>query len=87
MAAERKDHQETIDAARRNWQAEVETAQTYRDLAEREKDEKRKGILLRMQSVIASRLAVSMKMHATVCYSTGFLETSGNSITSLSVPC
>ncbi len=33
---------------RRNWQAEVETAQTYRDLAERERDEKRKGILLRM---------------------------------------
>src|SRR6187399_2657908 len=48
MAAEQKDHQPTIDTARRNWQAEVETAQTYRDLAEREKDEKRKGILLRM---------------------------------------
>ena len=48
MAAEQKDHQQTIDAARRNWQAEVETAQTYRDLAERERDEKRKGILLRM---------------------------------------
>src|SRR5467141_4903157 len=48
MAAEQKDHQQTIDAARRNWQAEVETAQTYRDLAEREHDEKRKGILLRM---------------------------------------
>src|SRR6266481_630332 len=48
MAAEQKDHQQTIDAARRNWQAEVETAQTYRDLAERERDGKRKGILLRM---------------------------------------
>src|SRR5215467_8922889 len=48
MAAEQKDHQQTIDVARRNWQAEVETAQTYRDLAERERDEKRKGILLRM---------------------------------------
>src|SRR5678816_3180951 len=48
MAAEQKDHRQTIDAARRNWQAEVETAQTYRDLAERERDEKRKGILLRM---------------------------------------
>jgi len=48
MAAERKDHQHTIGAARRNWQAEVETAQSYRDLAERERDEKRKGILLRM---------------------------------------
>src|SRR3954470_16287348 len=48
MAAEQKDHQQTIDAARRSWQAEVETAQTYRDLAGREKDEKRKGILLRM---------------------------------------
>ena len=48
MAAEQKDRHQTIDAARRNWQAEVETAQTYRDLAERERDEKRKGILLRM---------------------------------------
>ncbi|PYI81486.1 MAG: rubrerythrin family protein, partial [Verrucomicrobia bacterium] len=48
MAAEQKDHQQTIDAAKRNWQAEVETAQTYRDLAERERDGKRKGILLRM---------------------------------------
>ena len=32
----------------RNWRAEVETAQVYRDLAGREKDEKRKGILIRM---------------------------------------
>src|SRR5712664_2410631 len=48
MAAKQKDHQQTIDAARRNWQAEVETAQTYRDLAQRERDEKRQGILLRM---------------------------------------
>src|ERR1700693_4797929 len=43
-----KDRHETIGVVRRNWQAEVETAQTYRDLAERERDEKRKGILLRM---------------------------------------
>src|SRR6266576_4119868 len=48
MAAEQKDHQQTIDAAMRNWQAEVETAQTYRDQAEREHDEKRRGVLLRM---------------------------------------
>src|SRR5262252_1513309 len=48
MAAEQKDHQQTIDIARRNWQAEVETAHTYRDLAARERDQKRKGILLRM---------------------------------------
>src|SRR5262245_51226287 len=48
MGAEQKDHQQTIDAARRNWQAEVATSQTYRDLAERERDPKRKGILLRM---------------------------------------
>ena len=44
---EAKDRQ-TIEVAKRNWQAEVETAQTYRDLAQREPDEKRKGILLRM---------------------------------------
>src|SRR5881628_3755765 len=48
MAPEQKDRQQTIEIAKRNWQAEVETAQTYRDLAERERDEKRKGILLRM---------------------------------------
>jgi len=46
MAAE--DKRETIDVVRRNWRAEVETAQVYRDLAERETDEKRKGILVRM---------------------------------------
>jgi predicted membrane protein (TIGR00267 family) len=39
---------ETIEVVKRNWQAEVETARTYRDLAERERDEKRKGVLLRM---------------------------------------
>src|SRR5437870_13721660 len=43
-----KDRQETIGVVRRNWQAEGEPAQVYRDLAERERDEKRKGILLRM---------------------------------------
>jgi VIT1/CCC1 family predicted Fe2+/Mn2+ transporter/rubrerythrin len=43
-----KRRQETIDVVRRNWLAEVETAQAYRDLAGREPDEKRKGILLRM---------------------------------------
>jgi VIT1/CCC1 family predicted Fe2+/Mn2+ transporter/rubrerythrin len=43
------DHrQETLEVVRRNWRAEVETAQSYRDLAARELDEKRKGILLRM---------------------------------------
>jgi VIT1/CCC1 family predicted Fe2+/Mn2+ transporter/rubrerythrin len=40
--------QETLEVVRRNWRAEVETAQAYRDLAARELDEKRKGILLRM---------------------------------------
>src|SRR5436190_23433945 len=48
MANESNDRQETIDVVKRNWQAEVETAQTYRDLAERERDERRKGVLLRM---------------------------------------
>src|SRR5215472_8102574 len=48
MAPEQKNPQRTIAVARRNWQAEVETAQTYRDLAKRERDEKRKGVLLRM---------------------------------------
>ena len=48
MAPEKKDPRQTIEIAKRNWQAEVETARTYRDLAERERDEKRKRILLRM---------------------------------------
>src|SRR5947209_15586979 len=48
MAPKRIHPQKTIEVAKRNWQAEVETAQVYRDLAERESDEKRKGILLRM---------------------------------------
>src|SRR6059058_6601204 len=48
MAPEEKNHHQTINVAKRNWQAEIETAQTYRDLAEGEPDEKRKGILLRM---------------------------------------
>jgi vacuolar iron transporter family protein len=39
---------ETIEVVLKNWRAEVETAQVYRDLAEREGDEKRKGILVRM---------------------------------------
>src|SRR4029434_2457064 len=43
-----KDRQQTVEVVKRNWQAEVETAQTYRDLAERERDEKRRGVLLRM---------------------------------------
>ena len=41
-------NKETVDVVRRNWRAEVETALVYRDLASREKDGKRKGILLRM---------------------------------------
>ena len=43
-----KDRQETIEVVQRNWRAEVETAQVYRELAAREVDEKRKGILRRM---------------------------------------
>jgi vacuolar iron transporter family protein len=39
---------ETIEVVQKNWHAEVETAQVYRDLAEREPDEKRKAILIRM---------------------------------------
>src|SRR6266536_180166 len=39
---------QTIEVVKRNWRAEIETAQTYRDLAERERDERRKGVLLRM---------------------------------------
>src|SRR5262249_50929055 len=43
-----KNPHQTIQVIKRNWQAEVETAQPYGDLADRKRDEKRKGILLRM---------------------------------------
>ena len=43
-----QDRHETVDVVKRNWRAEVETAQVYRELAAREPDEKRKGILNRM---------------------------------------
>jgi rubrerythrin len=48
LSGSRTDRKETIEVVKRNWRAEVETAQVYRDLAGREQDEKRKGILLRM---------------------------------------
>jgi VIT1/CCC1 family predicted Fe2+/Mn2+ transporter/rubrerythrin len=43
-----KDRRQKVDVVRRNWRAEVETAEAYRELAGREPDEKRKAILLRM---------------------------------------
>jgi len=39
---------ESIKALKENWKAELQTARVYRELAEREKDQKRKDILLRM---------------------------------------
>ncbi len=44
----KKDRRETVEVIKRNWRAEVESAQVYHDLAEREQDEKRKAILQRM---------------------------------------
>ncbi len=44
----KKDRRETVEVVTRNWRAEVETAQTYRDLAAREQNEKRRDILIRM---------------------------------------
>jgi vacuolar iron transporter family protein len=42
------DRTQKVDVVKRNWRAEVETAEVYRELAAREPDEKRKAILLRM---------------------------------------
>ena len=39
---------ESIDALKENWKAELQTARVYRELAERESDQKRKDILVRM---------------------------------------
>jgi VIT1/CCC1 family predicted Fe2+/Mn2+ transporter/rubrerythrin len=47
-AAQSLPRKETIEVVQKNWRAEVETARVYRDLAERERDEKRRGILIRM---------------------------------------
>jgi rubrerythrin len=44
----RQSRPETVEVVQRNWRAEVETALVYRELASRETDEKRKGILNRM---------------------------------------
>jgi vacuolar iron transporter family protein len=41
-------NQETVEVVKRNWRAEIDSAQAYRDLAAREPDEKRKAILERM---------------------------------------
>ena len=41
-------NKETIEVVLKNWRAEVETARVYRDLAARERDERRKSILIRM---------------------------------------
>src|SRR6266480_3436588 len=46
--SDQKARPETLEVVKRKWQPKAETAQTYRDLAERERDEKRKGVLLRM---------------------------------------
>ena len=51
------DDKESIEALRQNWRAEVETARVYRELAERESDQKRKDILV--------RLAEAEERHAT----------------------
>jgi predicted membrane protein (TIGR00267 family) len=40
--------EETVEVVKRNWRAEVETAQAYRELATRETDQKRRDILSRM---------------------------------------
>ncbi len=42
------DRHQTVEVVQRNWRAEVETAQVYRELAADERDEKRKAILVRM---------------------------------------
>jgi vacuolar iron transporter family protein len=43
-----KNKSEALEVIKRNWRAEVDSARVYRDLAEREKDERRQAILRRM---------------------------------------
>src|SRR6266404_3789649 len=44
----RKQHQAALQVIKDNWRAEKEGARVYRELGEAERDEKRKGILLRL---------------------------------------
>src|SRR5256714_13258975 len=66
MADKSQDRQETVEVVKRNWRAEIETAQVYRELAGRETDEKRKGILNRMAEAEerhAQRWAEKLSFH------------------------
>src|SRR5216117_1066680 len=56
--SDQKARPETIEIVQRNWQAEVETAQTYRDLAERERDEKQRHFVAHGGSGRAARAAL-----------------------------
>lgn len=42
------DHRSAVRMLKRSWRAEVDSARAYRDLAADEKDERRRGVLLRM---------------------------------------
>ena len=44
MVEKQQDREETVEVVKRNWRAEVETSQVYRELAQREKDDKRRGV-------------------------------------------
>jgi len=46
--ADRPTHDETIQSLEQNWRAEIRSARAYRELAQAERDEHKKGVLLRM---------------------------------------
>jgi len=63
---ERPTDDELIDSLRENWRAEIQSARTYRELAAAEKDERRKGVLLRMAEAEerhAERWAKKLREH------------------------
>ena len=64
--ADQPTHEEIIKSLEENWRAEVQSARTYRELAEAEHDERRKGVLLRMADAEdrhAARWAKKLKDH------------------------
>jgi VIT1/CCC1 family predicted Fe2+/Mn2+ transporter/rubrerythrin len=59
-------HDDLIESLRENWNAEIHSARTYRELAAAEKDERRKGVLLRMAEAEerhAARWAKKLREH------------------------
>ena len=64
--ADQPTHDEMIKSLEENWRAEIQSARTYRELAEAENDQRRKTVLMRMAEAEgrhAARWAKKLKEH------------------------